>query len=159
MGFEKDLEVSLKKGKIRKTLPDKVDLKLYRTLVHSLQWVSVGYASALYFAGKKLGSEIISKNIKGGDVKTIMKEISNLFSTYEVGRLEVLETSDKRNIAQMKDCATCYHMEAVGKPVCFFEAGLIAGILEAKLKKKVVVNETLCGGLGDEIDEFNIKIG
>jgi predicted hydrocarbon binding protein len=159
MGFEKDLEVSLEKKKIRKTMPDKVDIKLYRTLVHSLQWVSVGYASALYFAGKKLGSEIISKHIKGNDIKTVMKGIVELFKTYEVGKLEITETSDKRNIAQLKDCATCYHMESIGKPVCFFEAGLIAGILEAKLKKKVVVNETLCGGLGDEIDEFNIRIG
>lgn len=159
MGFEKDLEKSLKKGKIRKVLPDKVDLKLYRTLVHSLQWVSVGYASALYFAGKKLGSEIISKDIGGNDIKTIMKEISELFKNYGIGNLEILETSDNRNIAQLKDCATCYHMEPVGKQICFFEAGLIAGILEAKVKRKVVVNETLCGGLGDEIDEFNIRIG
>src|SRR4030067_1087445 len=132
MGFEKDLEKSLRKGKIRKTLPDKVDLKLYRTLIHSLQWVSVGYASALYFAGKKLGSEIISKDVKGNDIKSVMKEISNLFKTYEIGKLDVLETSDKRNIAQLKDCAACYHMESIGKTVCFFEAGLIAGILEAR---------------------------
>ncbi len=159
MGFEKELEKSLKKGKIRKTLPDKVDIRLYRVLNHSLQWVSVGYASALYFAGKKLGSEILSKGVNGNDIKVLLKEVANLFKDYDIGKLEVVETSDKRNIVQLKDCATCYHMESVGKPVCFFEAGLISGILEARLKKKVVVNETLCGGLGDEIDEFNIRIG
>ena len=113
MGFEKDLEKPLKGGKIRKTLPDTVDLKLYRTLVHSLQWVSVGYASALYFAGKKLGSEIISKATSGNNAQNILKGISELFKTYEMGRLEILESSDKRNIAQLKDCAACYHMESV----------------------------------------------
>ncbi len=57
----------------------------------------------------------------------------------------------------MIESSTSYGMEKIGKPVCFFEAGLIAGILEAKLKKKVTVTEVLCGGLGDKVDEFLIK--
>ena len=52
----------------------KISSKFPRLLIHSLQWVSVGYSSALYFAGKKLGHEIISKDIKGKDFKVVFFE-------------------------------------------------------------------------------------
>jgi len=159
MTFEDDLKKLLKASKIRKTMPDKVDIKLERLLIHSLQWVSVGYASALYFAGKKLGKEILSQEIQSGDLKKVLQGIADFFQKYDIGKLEVKELEDKRVILHLKECSTCYHMESVGKPVCFFEAGLISGMLEAKTNKKNVVNETLCGGLGDEEDEFVVRIG
>ncbi|MFQ6020989.1 MAG: V4R domain-containing protein [Candidatus Aenigmatarchaeota archaeon] len=155
----KELKKSLKKGKIRKVMPDKVDLKLYRTLIHSLQWISVGYSSALYFAGKKLGKEIISEDIKGKDIKAILKEIASLFRKYGIGKIESKEVEEKRAVVQLKESASSYNMDPIGKTICFFEAGLIAGILEEKLKKKVTVRETRCGGLGDEVDEFVIRFG
>lgn len=158
MGFEDALKKSLKKEKIRKSEPDKVDIRLTRLLVQSLEWISVGYSSALYFAGKKLGKEIVSKEIKGNDIKSLLKFITEFFHGLGIGKIEVVEQSDKRIILHLKECSTCYHMSEVGKPVCFFESGLIAGILESKLSK-ALVNETLCGGLGDEIDEFQIKVG
>jgi len=159
MKFEDEIKKLIKKGKIRKTIPDKVDIKLFRILVHSLQWVSVGYASALYFAGKKLGKEIISQEVKGNDVKKILQEIGKFFQKYGVGKLEIKEIKESDAVVRLKEGSTSYHMEPIGKPVCFFESGLIAGVLEGKLKKKVAVNETMCGGLGDEEDEFKIRIG
>lgn len=158
MGFEEELKKVLKAGKIRKTLGDKVDIKYMRSLIHSLQWISVGYSSALYFAGKKVGKEILSKDIKGSDLKTILKEIQDFFKNFGIGNIEISEIGE-RTVLRLKECSTCFHMEEVGKTICYFEAGLISGILEGKLNKKVLVNETLCGGLGDEVDEFVVKIG
>jgi hypothetical protein len=159
MSFDTELKNALKKGKIRKTMADKVDIKLPRILIHSLQWVSVGYSSALYFAGKRLGKEVLAKDIKGNNIKNLLKEIGGFFSKIGIGKMEIVEAGNNKSIVHLKECSTCYHMESIGKTVCFFEAGLIAGILEGKLNKNVTVNETVCGGLGDEIDEFTIKIG
>jgi len=58
----------------------------------------------------------------------------------------------------LKESATAHKIGKIGRPVCFFESGLIAGILEAKLRKRVTVTEVLCGGLGDDVEEFLIKI-
>ena len=159
MNFEEEIKKLIKTEKIRKTLPDKVDIKLPRIMMHSLQWVSVGYASALYFAGKRLGKEILSDETEGGDIKKILNGLGNLFEKYGMGKMEIKNIEEKSIIIRLKECSTCYKMESVGKPVCFFESGLIAGIIEAKTNKKVIVNETVCGGLGDEEDEFLVRIG
>ena len=103
MKFEDELKRLIKTGKIRKTLPDKVDVKFIRLLVHSLQWVSVGYSSALYFAGKKLGKEVISQEIKGSDLKKILEEIGNFFQKYGIGKLEIKDMKDPKNVDKTVD--------------------------------------------------------
>ena len=63
-----------------------------------------------------------------------------------------------KSVVRINESATAFGMKPVGKAVCFFESGLIAGVLEGKLKKKVTVNETLCVGLGDTTEEFLVRI-
>jgi len=128
-----------------------------RTLVHSLQWKSISYRSGLYLAGHKVGMEIISKNIKETGVKPVISEIIKLFSKMKIGKLKIKTIEEKKIILTLQNGVTASGMENIGEPVCFFEAGLIGGILEAKLKKNIKVNETMCGGLGDDVEEFTIK--
>lgn len=152
MGYVDSIKKTAKeKGK------GKVSSKFPRLLIHSLQWVSVGYSSALYFAGKKLGHEVMAENVSGKDFKTVFKGLTKVFKELGIGKLSIKESEEKSASVTLKGSATASGMKPVGKPVCFFEAGLIAGILEARLKKKVVVNEVLCGGLGDNVEEFLIK--
>ena len=158
MGFKEELSRSLETRKVRKKGSDNVNLRLPRTIIHSLQWISVGYSSALYFGGKKFGKEIISKEIKGKDVKSILKEIGSFFNSQGVGKFQVKEISEKTATVRIIESYNSFAVGKIGKPICFFEAGIIAGILEGKLKKNITVNEVLCGGLGDEVDEFLIKL-
>ena len=44
------------------------------------------------------------------------------------------------------------------EPICFFEAGLIAGCLESILSKKVKVTETKCYTMGHGCCEFEVTI-
>ena len=57
-GLEKDLRDVIE-GKslktLRKELGDTIDIRLLRMIVFSLQWASIGYQSALRFAGMKFG--------------------------------------------------------------------------------------------------------
>ncbi len=157
MGFKESLEKTVKEKKIRKKMSDNVNVKFPRLLINSLQWISVGYSSALYFAGKKLGKEILHKDVSGKDLKSSLNGIAKLFKSYGIGTLEIKEMEKNVSVV-LKDSVTSYKLQKVGRPVCFFEAGMIAGILEVKLNKKVTVTEVLCGGLGDEVDEFLVKI-
>lgn len=158
LAIEDELGRILKKERVRKKLPDTVNLKLPRVLIQSLQWISVGYASALYFAGKKLGSTIIAKKMPGGLQRTL-DAIGSIFMDMGLGKLEVTESSAAKAIVRLYEGSTAYGMRPINKPVCFFEAGIIAGVLEGKLAKKVMVNEVLCGGLGDAYEEFVVRIG
>jgi len=157
-GFEEELKRILVKEKIRAQLDDVTNIKSPRTLALSVQWISVGYASALYFAGKKLGTNILAKELKGSDIKSILQSLGVLIKDLGIGNFEIVSVGDKKSVARINDSMTAYGMKPVGKAVCYFESGLIAGVLEGKLGKKVTVNETLCGGLGDQTEEFLIRI-
>jgi predicted hydrocarbon binding protein len=158
LAIEDELGRIMKKEHIRKEMPDTVSLKLPRVLIQSLQWISVGYASALYFAGKKLGDTIIAKRVPGG-LNPALRAIGNIFMDIGMGKLEVIDFSAAKAIVRLYEGSTAYGMKPINKPVCFFEAGIIAGVLENKLEKKVMVNEVLCGGLGDGYEEFVVRIG
>jgi len=128
-----------------------------RAIIYSLEWLSVGYFSALYMAGKKFAKHTLAERIKGKlpDANIFLEKF---FSDLGFGKLKVIGTQNGRYVYRLEHCSTCWEMPPVGKQVCFFEAGLIAGILEAKLGKRVTVTETLCGGLGDDCDEFIARI-
>ncbi len=148
MGVEKELNNLIKK-KV-KNFP--------RALVLGLQWVSVGYSSALYFAGKKIGKDIAAKDVKGEDPKAILKEVAGVFKGMGIGSLSVKSIEEKKAVLVLKSGVTAHGMTPVGKSVCFFEAGLISGMLEGKLKKSITVTETRCGGLGHPEEEFMVKL-
>ena len=148
MGFDGELKNILNKK--TKNFP--------RTLVLGLQWVSVGYSSALYFAGKKFGKETVAPTIKSNDLKGILKDAGTVFKSLGIGTLGIKEAQENRAVLTLKNGTTAHGMSSVGKPICFFECGLIAGILEGRLKKNVTVNETMCGGLGDSEEEFIVKM-
>jgi len=158
LAIEDELGRIMKKEHIRKDMPDTVNLKLPRVLIQSLQWISVGYASALYFAGKKLGEKVVSKKLPGG-LKPMLNAIGDVFMDLGIGKLEVVEASAAKAIVRIYESSTAYGMKPINKPVCFFESGLIAGSLEGKLGKNIMVNEVQCGGLGDKYEEFVIRIG
>lgn len=148
MGFDKEL----------KNIVNKKSKNFPRTLVLGLQWVSVGYSSALYFAGKKIGKEVVAKELKGSDAKAILKETAQVFKSLGIGNLSVKSLEENKAVLVLKNGTTASGMSPVGKSVCFFEAGLISGILEGRLKKSITVTETKCGGLGHPAEEFMVKL-
>ncbi len=128
-----------------------------RAIIYSLEWLSVGYFSALYMAGKKFGKHTLAERVRG-NVRDANDFLMKFFSDMGFGRLKVVNSGGTRFVFRLEHCATCWKMAPVGKQICFFEAGIIAGILEAKIGKRVTVQETLCGGLGDECDEFLARV-
>jgi predicted hydrocarbon binding protein len=98
----------------------------------------VGSDSDLYEMGYKFGRYISPCNID--DIKEFM-EISKL------GKMEVLEKTDKFIKIKISHCALCESLD-FDEPICDFEAGLLAGFLESIKGKKVVVKETACMAQG-----------
>jgi len=148
MGFDKELKDIVKKK----------NKNYARTLALGLQWVSVGYSSALYFAGKKIGKEVVSKELKGADIKAVLKEVAQTFKSLGIGTLSAKSVEEKKAVLVLKKGTTASGISPVGKTVCYFEAGLISGILEGRLKKSITVTETRCGGLGHPEEEFMVKL-
>lgn len=150
--IEQELDVFLKENKSCENISKKL-------LIYSLEWLSVGYFSALYMAGKKLAKNSLVEKIESNDMVDVNKFLENFFVKACIGKLKLVGVSDQRYVYRLEECNTCRDIRPVGREICYFEAGIIAGVLEAKLKKRVVIRETLCGGLGDDYCEFIARVG
>lgn len=134
----------------RPELGNSVDLGLYRLLrlVALEDILGPGASSISYYAGKKLGQKLDLKSID--ELLAFCKQIN-------VGKISLSEIVDNKVHVDVHECATCAGMEPVGRPICHFEGGLIAGALENITNTKVFAKEVTCiGGLGDETCGFDI---
>ncbi len=150
MKMMKPIEVANALKINRPELGDKVGLGLYRLLrlVALEDIMGPGASSISYYAGKKLGQQLGVKSIN--DLLEFCQQIN-------IGKISVSEIVDNKVHVDVHECATCAGMEPVGRPICHFEGGLIAGALESITNTKVQAKEVTCiGGLGDETCGFDI---
>ena len=136
----------------RPELGDQTGVGLYRLLrLVALEDIMGPGASAIsYYAGKKLGLEL---NLKTLD------EFLELCKELKIGLIEVPVMTDTHIHVDVYECVTCAGMETVGRPICHFEGGLIAGAVEGIIGKSVQAKEVTCiGGLGDDSCGFDLEI-
>lgn len=134
----------------RPTLGTTVGLGLYRLLrlVALEDIIGRGAAGTAYVAGKKLGSSL-------GITK--LEEFLKLCADLKIGVIKVPVATAKLIHVDVYECVTCSGMQPVGRPLCHFEGGLIAGAVEAVMKKKTHAREVTCiGGLGHQTCGFDL---
>jgi predicted hydrocarbon binding protein len=104
-----------------------------------------------YFAGKQLGLNLGLKD---------MDAFLELCKTLNVGIIEVSEPGNEVLHVDVHECVTCSGLTPVGRPLCSFEGGLIAGVLESIKGGRVRAREVTCiGGLGDKTCGFDVTFG
>lgn len=174
--IEEDL-VSFLRDKIpsplRKELKDEVDLRAARLIILSLQWASVGYQSALRFAGAKFG-QAMGIHFESRELSLILKDLKKIFEGLKWAKVEIEKKPKGKKINfRLIDSLTSAGVENVNQNLCFFEEGFIEGCLDGIIKakgpltcigcekkiSKVEVRETKCRGLGNEFCEFTITLG
>jgi len=136
----------------RPKLGDLTGVGLYRLLrLVALEDIMGTGASAIsYYAGKKLGQDL---NIKTLD------EFLELCKQLKIGIIEIPKITDTHMHVDIYECITCSGMDPVGRPICHFEGGLIAGAVETITGKSVQAKEVSCiGGLGDATCGYNLDI-
>lgn len=173
-GLEKDLRDVIE-GKplktLRKELGDTIDIRLLRMIVFCLQWVSVGYQSALRLAGMKFGKRM-GENSDKSELSLILGELKKIIEFLREGKVELEMTPGLKRV-QLKiyeSSLTC-GVANILQNLCFFEEGFIEGYLDGVISKKgsiavagqefsvtnVNVEERRCVGLGDNFCGFLIK--
>jgi predicted hydrocarbon binding protein len=172
--LERDLKSILEGKEVkqkRKDLGDKVDIRLCRMIVYSLQWASVGYQSALRFAGMKFGKRLGEASEKT-ELGLVLEEIKKIIEYLKGGRVEI-EIMPEAKGAQLKiyDSYLTSGIPNVLQNLCFFEEGFIEGYLDGAISKNgslavasqgisvlgVTCQEVRCVGLGDKFCGFLIK--
>jgi uncharacterized protein len=138
---------------VRPTLGDNAGVALYRLLrlVALEDIIGRGAAGTAYVAGKKLGNAL-------GFTK--LEQFLELCATLKIGIIEVPVLTESRIHVDVFECVTCSGMRAVGRTLCHFEAGLIGGVVETVVKKRVKAREVTCiGGLGHDTCGVEVEIG
>lgn len=138
---------------VRPTLGDNVGVALYRLLrlVALEDIIGRGAAATSYVAGKKLGGSL---------GLTTLDQFLELCTSLKIGVIDVPVLTSSRVHVDVYECITCSGMETVGRTLCHFEGGLIAGVVEGVLGQRTRAKEVTCiGGLGDEACGFDLDVG
>ena len=136
----------------RPDLGDFTGVSLYRLfrLVAMEDIMGTGASAISYYAGKKLGLSLQF---------TKVDDFLALCDQLKIGRIEIPVLTDDYIHVDVYECVTCSGLSPVGRCLCHFEGGLIAGAVEGILGKKVQAKEVSCiGGLGDETCGFDLMI-
>lgn len=172
--LEKDLRniIEGKSLKIkRKELGDTVDIRALRMIVYTLQWVSVGYQSALRLAGMKFGKRM-GENSERTELSLVLEEIKKIIEVLREGKVEIeIIPKEKGTWLKIYQSALTAEIPNILQNLCFFEEGFIEGYLDGVIAKKgpiavagtgisiekVSCEEKRCVGLGDNFCGFLIK--
>ena len=136
----------------RPSLGPDAGVALYRLLrlVALEDIIGRGAAGTAYVAGKKLGLSLGLTNLD---------DFLALCTQLKIGVIKVPVMKANKIRVEVFECVTCSGMEPVGRQLCHFEGGLIAGVVETVLKKTIRAHETTCiGGLGHDNCGFDLEI-
>ncbi|EHP89631.1 V4R domain-containing protein [Methanotorris formicicus] len=132
----------------RPTLGRDVDVLAYRALRCSiLNFLGITGNSKLYSAGKYFGEKLYVESFE---------ELVEFFKELKIGILEVIDEEPLK--LRIYECANCAGLPNIGKKICCFEAGLLAGVLKNILNKDVHVVEVKCYASGDDCCEFEVRV-
>ena len=136
----------------RPSLGPDAGVALYRLLrlVALEDIIGRGAAGTAYIAGKKLGLNLGLTSLDG---------FLELCDGLKVGVIKVPVLTESRIHIDVFECVTCSGLKPVGRVLCHFEGGLIAGAVESILKKRARAIEVSCiGGLGNDSCGFELAL-
>jgi len=117
------------------------------------RFVDVEFFRMIRFLPMELLGERVDGLIYNGaktattDMEIDLDEIVAFFKEKKIGRVKILSTDPLR--VKVDECATCSGLPKVGRPLCHFEGGLLAGLLGSALGDDIDLKEVKCWGLGD----------
>ena len=129
---------------LRPKLGDRAGVALYRLLrlVALEDIVGRGAGATAYVAGKKLGVNL-------GITK--LEDFLQLCTAISLGIIKVPVMTASKIHVDVYECVTCSGMTPVGRTLCQFEAGIVAGVVQNVTGKTTKAREVSCiGGLGHE---------
>ncbi len=154
--IEKEFENLLKHRK-KRSFGDEVNISFVRMYKSALLLTGYNLDRILRDEGYELGYKIFASAIDGESLKDVLENIREFWEEQKLGRIEIVDISDKSATIRVEECYQCMEMPEVGKPLCSSDEGVLQGILEAKLQKRYNVQEVKCWGTGYTFCEFKIQ--
>ena len=110
-----------------------------------------GTAALHYKGGFELGRQLV----KQGKVKEL-NDITNAFVELRIGIPVLIKEIEEEKIIDVYECITGSGVPNIGRPICSFEGGILAGIFTELEGTLYVALETHCWGKGYSFCRFRI---
>jgi uncharacterized protein len=108
-------------------------------------------------AGIEMGTTLV----KNGFIKSV-DEIAGFLANYKIGILDIFKEEEIENGKKLDlrvyECIECAGLPNIGEPVCYFETGMIIGILKELTHKEVSAEEIRCWTSGYSFCHFDVVI-
>lgn len=108
-------------------------------------------------SGRDLGREA-GAMLKKPTLEEYLQAVVEFVRQQRIGLLRASEISDERMVLGLDECITCAGMGNIGKRICHFETGFVAGVVEAFAGVKVRAFETKCNANGEGICEVTVDL-
>jgi uncharacterized protein len=146
----------------RPVLGSDIPLLVFRVFRHfSAGYVEevLGRGAAVVFqnGGRELGKEAGAMLWKP-DPTEYLREVCQFVRDSRIGLLYPREVSDKLLVVDLDECITCAGMANIGKRICQFEVGFVAGVAEVLVKKKTKAVETKCNANGEGTCQVSVEL-
>jgi uncharacterized protein len=146
----------------RPVLGADIPLLVFRVFRHfSAQYVEevMGRGAAVVFqnGGRDLGRETGTMLYKP-DPQDYLREICNFVRDQRIGILRPRELSAELLVVDLDECITCAGMDNIGKRICQFEVGFVAGVAEVLIKRKPKAYETKCNANGEGTCQVTVEL-
>jgi len=107
------------------------------------------------------GIELGTNLVKNGLIKSV-EDIAPFLAKYKIGILDIFKEEEieegKKLDLRVYECIECSGLPNIGEPVCYFETGMIIGILGELTGKKVSAEEIRCWTSGYSFCQFDVEI-
>lgn len=121
----------------------------------------VSLAKAGYGTDIVGGIELGTNLVKNGLLKSV-DDIAPFLAKYKIGILDIFkeeETEDGKKLdLRVYECIECSGLPNIGEPICYFETGMIIGILGELTGKKVSAEEIRCWTSGYSFCQFDVEL-
>ncbi len=131
--------------------PSSVFKALFQATRLALMREGVTVDPILYAAGSSVG-QALSGQINAPDLDTLLQNIGAFWDERGLGRLEVV-SRDPLTL-DIYNCYECQDFPPLGRPVCAFDAGILAALFEVHFREEQIVTETKCYAMNDTCCRF-----
>ena len=116
-----------------------------------------GIATVFRHSGKKLGMDI-GASLYDADFSTYLGNVTKYVKEAGIGLLEAEEVSAERIVLNLHECVTCAGMPNLGKKICDFEVGIVAGVVQTFAKgARLRAFESKCNVNGDDCCQVTVE--
>lgn len=147
-GFDKVSGTFIESKYTNRNIKEYVPLEMFRLMIMIMmkKIKELNSEITLYDIGYEFGKHINPKN---------HMELNKFFRKNNLGVLKIV--SKKPFVVKVNDCSLCDGLNS-DEPICYFDAGVLAGAYEGILNKTVVVDEIKCMAQGADACYFKIYI-